>query len=62
MAFEKEKLTFLAILTMSILTLFVGAMIYSLAVDKLTIKDFASQVGPMAGMLLGYWVRDNQVT
>lgn len=60
MAFEKEKLSFLAVLTLGVVTVFVGSLVYGLASEKLPIKDFVGQLGPMAGMLLGYWVRDNQ--
>ena len=51
------EFTFLRGLTASVVLLYIGAAIYAFVVDKATWQDFAGAVGPMAGILVGYWVR-----
>lgn len=62
MAFEKEKLTFLAVITLGVVVIYILSLVYGMATEKLPIKDFVNQLGPMAGTLLGYWIRDNQTS
>jgi len=52
-----ESFTFLRALTALVVALYIGAAIYALVVKMVSWPDFAGAVGPMAGMLVGYWVR-----
>ena len=60
MAFEKEKLSFLAVLTLAVVAVFVGSLVYGMVTELIPIKEFIAQLGTMAGMLLGYWIRDSK--
>lgn len=51
---------FLSVLTGVVVLLYVGASIRALAHGSSTWQDFSGAVGPLAGMLLGYWVRGAQ--
>lgn len=53
----KREFNFLAWLTGLVVLLYVGASIYALAQRGLTWADFSGTVGPIACLLLGYWVR-----
>lgn len=57
---QRRTFDFLAILTIAILFLYSGAHIWALAVGIIEFSDFATNVGPLSGMLLGYWVRDQK--
>jgi hypothetical protein len=54
---EKKTFDFLSILTAVIVLLFVGSSVWALTSKNIEWQDFLAAVGPMASMLLGYWVR-----
>ena len=54
---EKGKLTFLAVLTLVVVSVYVVAAAFALWQGGMDFKEFSAAVGPLAGMLLGYWVR-----
>jgi predicted neutral ceramidase superfamily lipid hydrolase len=58
--FEMKKISFLAVMTFIVVMVFIFASLYMLIQGKSEFKDFAGSIGPMAGMLLGYWVRDTK--
>lgn len=53
----KREFNFLAWLTGLVVLLYVGASIYTLAKNMTTWQEFSGAVGPIAGLLIGYWVR-----
>ena len=53
----KREFNFLALLTGLVVLMYVGASIYALAQRGLTWDDFSGAIGPIAGLLIGYWVR-----
>ena len=53
----KREFNFLAALTGIVVLMYVGASIYALAQRGLTWADFSGAIGPIAGLLIGYWVR-----
>jgi hypothetical protein len=57
---DLKTFDFLSILTALVVLLYVGASIYAFAQGQSTWQDFSGAVGPMAGMLLGYWVKGRQ--
>lgn len=57
MSDSTRQFNFLAALTALVVLFYVGASIYALSQKWLTWNDFSGTVGPMACLLLGYWVR-----
>lgn len=56
---EKVK-TFIAWLTLIVVVGYVGASIYAFAATLSSWEQFSGAIGPLAGMLLGYWIRGAQ--
>lgn len=54
---ERRRFDFLAIMTFMIVALYVGAHVWAMATAAIAFREFVTNVGPLAGMLLGYWVR-----
>lgn len=54
---DDKTFDFLSIMTAAVVLLYVGASIYAFAQQQTTWQDFSGAIGPIAGMLLGYWVR-----
>lgn len=57
---EIKSLNFLAVMTFIVVTGYMSASIYALLASTLSYQDFSAAIGPLAGMLLGYWVRDTK--
>lgn len=55
-----SNLKFLSWLTGLVVLLYIGTAIYAFGRGTATWQDFSGAVGPMAGLLLGYWVRGEQ--
>lgn len=55
-----KEFNFLSWLTGIVVLLYIGASIVSFMKSAITWQDFSGAVGPMAGLLLGYWVRGAQ--
>lgn len=54
---ERTEFNFLSILTALVVLAYVGVSAYSLFAGGASWQDFSGAVGPLAGMLLGYWVK-----
>lgn len=54
---SKREFNFLAALTAIVVLIYVGASSIALVRSVVTWQDFSGAVGPIAGLLLGYWVR-----
>lgn len=54
---EQRTFDFLSILTLLVVLLYVGLHAWGLIAGRLTFADLTANIGPMAGLLLGYWVR-----
>lgn len=54
---ERKTFDFLAILTFLVVMLYVGAHVWAMTAGVIRFAEFVTNVGPMAGLLLGYWVR-----
>lgn len=52
-----NQVKFLGWLTAIVLLLYVGAAEFAFFRNGLPWADFSGTVGPIAGLLLGYWVR-----
>lgn len=52
-----RQFNFLAMLTALVVLGYVGTSVYAFVRSGLSWTDFSGTVGPMAGLLLGYWVR-----
>jgi hypothetical protein len=48
---------FLAVLTALVVLLYVGASAWAFISGSITFQDFSTAVGPMSGMLIGYWIK-----
>lgn len=57
MDLERRRFDFLAIMTFMVVVLYLGAHVWAVATGALRFQEFVANVGPLAGMLLGYWVR-----
>lgn len=57
---ETKKMTYVAILTLVVVAAYGAGALYSLFYEGVTFKEFSATMGPLAGMMLGYWVRDTQ--
>lgn len=57
MSAESRKTNFLALLTFAVVTVYTVAAAWAMVANGLGFADFSAAIGPMAGMLLGYWVR-----
>lgn len=57
MSIERNEFNFLSILTGLVVLGYVGVSAYVLINHATTWQDFSGAVGPIAGMLLGYWVK-----
>ena len=53
-------MTYVAILTLIVVASYGAGALYSLVSDGVSFKEFSATMGPIAGMMLGYWVRDTQ--
>lgn len=47
-------------LTVIAVTSFIGFSGYALVQNSISYADFAATVGPIVGLLVGYWRRDTQ--
>lgn len=52
-----REFNFLAWLTALVVLMYVGASIYALTASMTSWQDFSGAIGPIAGLLIGYWVR-----
>lgn len=52
-----SNVKFLSWLTGLVVLLYIGTAIFAFCKAMSTWQDFSGAVGPMAGLLLGYWVR-----
>ena len=52
-----RQFNFLAAMTGLVVLGYVGTSMYAFVRSGLSWADFSGTVGPMAGLLLGYWVR-----
>ena len=57
---DSKSFSFLSWLTGIVVLLYIGAAIVAFLKAAITWQDFSGAVGPMAGLLLGYWVRGEQ--
>lgn len=57
---EKTQFNFLAILTALVVLGYLGVSGYAFAVNLATWAEFSGAIGPLAGALLGYWLRGAQ--
>lgn len=57
MTIETRSFNFLAWLTGIVVLLYIGASIVALYRAQIDWQQFSGVVGPIAGLLLGYWVR-----
>lgn len=57
---DSKSFGFLSWLTGIVVLLYIGAAIVALAKGTIAWQEFSGAVGPMAGLLLGYWVRGEQ--
>ena len=48
---------FLSALTAVVVLLYVGASGYAFISGRITFQEFSTAVGPMSGMLIGYWIK-----
>ena len=53
----KREFNFLAALTAIVVLVYIGASSVALIRAVVTWQEFSGAVGPLAGLLLGYWVR-----
>ncbi len=54
---DRNEFNFLSILTALVVLGYVAMSAYALGTGATTWQDFSGAVGPIAGMLLGYWVK-----
>lgn len=52
-----SKLNPVAVLTVVVVVMYGGASAWAFAVAGITWQEFSGAVGPIAGTLLGYWMR-----
>lgn len=57
---ETKKMTYVAILTLVVVAIYGVGALYSLIYEGVTFKEFSATMGPLAGLMVGYWVRDTQ--
>ena len=57
---ERRWFTFLSWLTGLVVGAYVAASIYALIKNGLPWSDFSGAVGPIAGTLMGYWLRGDK--
>lgn len=57
---EGRKVTYVAIFTLIVVTLYGIGALYSLMYSGVSFKEFSATMGPIAGLMLGYWVRDSK--
>lgn len=57
MNLEARQFNFLSILTALVVLGYVGAAVYAFSASLATWAQFSGAVGPIAGALLGYWLR-----
>lgn len=55
-----KEFRFLSWLTAIVVIGYVGISGYAFIRDEVSWQDFSGAVGPIAGLLLGYWVRGEQ--
>ena len=52
-----KQFNFLSILTGIVVLAYIGASVYAFIQAKATWQEFSSAIGPLAGALMGYWLR-----
>lgn len=52
-----SKLNPVAVLTIVVVVVYGGASAWAFAASGITWQEFSGAVGPIAGTLLGYWMR-----
>lgn len=57
MGMERSEFNFLSILTALVVLVYVGVSAFAMLQGSTTWPDFSGAVGPVAGLLLGYWVK-----
>lgn len=57
MTTEAKQFNFLAILTGIVVVGYIGVSAYAFATNLTSWQEFSGAVGPIAGTLLGYWLR-----
>lgn len=60
MNLDVKSFNFLSILTALVVLPYVFAATYSFSMSHMTWQEYSSVVGPVAGTLLGYWIRGAQ--
>ena len=55
-----ESFNFLRWLTGAVVLMYVGTSCYAFVKTGLSWGDFSGAVGPITGLLIGYWVRGEQ--
>ena len=57
MTLDAKQFNFLSILTALVVVGYLGVSIYAFVQAKVTWQEFSSAIGPVAGALMGYWLR-----
>lgn len=60
MPIDIRQFNFLSALTAIVVLLYIAPSVYAYVSGDISYKEFSGAVGPMAGLLLGYWVRGAQ--
>ncbi len=60
MSLEIKSFNFLSALTAIVVLMYIGTSIYAYSQSGISWEEFSGAVGPLAGLLLGYWVRGAQ--
>lgn len=54
---SRVRVTLLAILTLVVVLSYAGSIIWTLYTGAVDFKEFSAALGPIAGTLLGFWIR-----
>lgn len=57
----KKTTDYVAILTLVLVLGYLAGAIYSLMDGTSSFKEFSAAIGPLAGTMLGYWVRGRNI-
>ena len=56
-ALTKKAIDWLAVLTALVLLGYMGMSSYALILDKIDYAAYVGAIGPIVGMLVGFWIR-----
>jgi hypothetical protein len=59
---EGRKVTYVAVFTLVVVSIYGAGSLWSLLHEGMTFKEFSATFGPLAGLMLGYWVRGSGST